>query len=54
MVPVDAWERLLTLTSNHLRVAGHDEAGFDLLCVPTPAQCQVFELLGAAIPVTSK
>ena len=24
-----------TLTRNHLRVAGHDESGFDLLAIPT-------------------
>ena len=24
------------LTRNHLRVAGHDETGFDLLAIPTP------------------
>jgi hypothetical protein len=39
---------LATLPRNHLRVAGHDESGFDLLAVPTPRRA--FDLLGAAIP----
>ena len=43
-----------TLTRNHLRVAGHDETGFDLLAIPTPTQRRAFELLGAAIPLTLK
>ena len=29
-------DHLATLTRNHLRVAGHDESGFDLLAIPTP------------------
>jgi len=47
-------DHLATLTRNHLRVAGHDEAGFDLLAVPTPTQRAAFELLGAPIPLTLK
>jgi hypothetical protein len=45
---------LATLTRNHLRVAGHDESGFDLLAIPTPTQRRAFELLGAPIPLTLK
>jgi hypothetical protein len=29
-----------TLTRNHLRVAGHDESGFDLLAIPTPTHAE--------------
>jgi hypothetical protein len=47
-------DHLSTLTRNHLRVAGHDESGFDLLAIPTPTQRAAFELLGAAIPLTLK
>jgi len=47
-------EHLATLTRNHLRVAGHDEPGFDLLAVPTPTQRAAFQLLDAAIPLTLK
>jgi hypothetical protein len=43
---------LATLTRNHLRVAGHDQSGFDLLAIPTPTQRRAFELLGASIPLT--
>jgi len=43
-----------TLTRNHLRVAGHNESGFDLLAIPTPTQRRAFELLDAPIPVTLK
>jgi Transposase DDE domain len=45
---------LATLTRNHLRVAGHDQSGFDLLAIPTPTQRRAFELLGAPIPLTLK
>jgi hypothetical protein len=45
---------LATLTRNHLRVAGQDESGFDLLAIPTPTQRRAFELLGASIPLTLK
>jgi hypothetical protein len=45
---------LATLTRNHLRVAGHDESGFDLLAIPTPTQRRAFELLGAPISLTLK
>jgi len=45
---------LATLTRNHLRVAGHDESGFDLLAIPTPTQRAAFELLDAPIPLTLK
>jgi Transposase DDE domain len=45
---------LATLTRNHLRVAGHDQSGFDLLAIPTPTQRAAFELLGAPIPLTLK
>jgi hypothetical protein len=45
---------LATLTRNHLRVAGNDQAGFDLLAVPTPTQRRAFELLEAQIPLTLK
>src|SRR5450631_1657652 len=31
---------LATLTRNHLRVAGHDESGFDLLSIPTPPNAE--------------
>jgi Transposase DDE domain len=47
-------DHLATLTRNHLRVAGHDQAGFDLLAIPTPTQRRAFELLGAPIPLTLK
>jgi hypothetical protein len=47
-------QHLATLTRNHLRVAGHDEPGFDLLAVPTPTQRRAFELIDAAIPLTLK
>ena len=47
-------DHMATLTRNHLRVAGHDETGFDLLAIPTPTQRAAFELLGAAIPLTLK
>jgi hypothetical protein len=42
------------LTRNHLRVANHDESGFDLLAIPTPTQRRAFELLSAPIPLTLK
>ena len=45
---------LATLTRNHLRVAGNNAAGFDLIAIPTPTQRQAFELLGAPIPLTLK
>jgi hypothetical protein len=45
---------LATLTRNHLRVAGHDQSGFDLLALPTPTQRRAFELLDAPIPLTLK
>jgi hypothetical protein len=45
---------MATLTRNHLRVAGNDTSGFDLLAVPTPTQRRAFELLGAPIPLTLK
>jgi hypothetical protein len=47
-------DHLATLTRNHLRVAGHDESGFDLLAIPTPTQRRAFELLSAPIPLTLK
>jgi Transposase DDE domain len=45
---------LATLTRNHLRVAGQDQSGFDLLAIPTPTGRRAFELLGAPIPLTLK
>ena len=45
---------LATLTRNHLRVAGHDQAGFDLRAIPTPTQRRAFELIDAPIPLTLK
>jgi hypothetical protein len=45
---------LATLTRNHLRVAGNNAAGFDLIAIPTPTQRRAFELLGAPIPLTLK
>jgi hypothetical protein len=45
---------MATLTRNHLRVAGHDTSGFDLLAIPTPTGRRAFELLGAPIPLTLK
>jgi hypothetical protein len=45
-------DHLATLTRNHLRVAGQDESGFDLLAIPTPTQRRAFELLDAPIPLT--
>jgi hypothetical protein len=45
---------LATLTRNHLRIAGNDAAGFDLIALPTPTQRRVFELLDAPIPLTLK
>jgi hypothetical protein len=47
-------DHLATLTRNHLRVAGHDQSGFDLLAVATPTQRRAFELLDAPIPLTLK
>jgi len=47
-------EHLATLTRNDLRVAGHDQSGFDLLAIPTPTQRRAFELLHAPIPLTLK
>jgi hypothetical protein len=47
-------DHLATLTRNHLRIAGHDQSGFDLLAIPTPTQRQAFELLDAPIPLTLK
>ena len=47
-------DHLATLTRNHLRVAGHDQSGFDLLATPTPTQRRAFELLGTPIPLTLK
>jgi hypothetical protein len=47
-------DHLATLTRNHLRVAGHDQSGFDLLAIPTPTQRRAFELLSAPIPLTLK
>ena len=47
-------EHLATLTRNHLRVAGHDQSGFDLLAIPTPTQRRASELLGTPIPLTLK
>jgi hypothetical protein len=47
-------DHLATLTRNHLRVAGHDQSGFDLLAIPTPTQRRAFELLNASIPLTLK
>ena len=47
-------DHLATLTRNHLRVAGHDQSGFDLLAIPTPTGRRAFELLDAPIPLTLK
>jgi hypothetical protein len=47
-------DHLATLTRNYLRVAGHDESGFDLLAIPTPTQRHAFELISAPIPLTLK
>jgi hypothetical protein len=47
-------DHLGTLTRNHLRVAGHNESGFDLLAIPTPTQRRAFELISAPIPLTLK
>jgi hypothetical protein len=47
-------DHLAALTRNHLRVAGHDQSGFDLLAIPTPTQRRAFELLRAPIPLTLK
>jgi len=47
-------DHLTTLTRNHLRVAGHDESGFELLAIPTPTQRRAFELIDAPIPLTLK
>jgi hypothetical protein len=47
-------EHLATLTRNHLRVAGHDESGFELLAIPTPTGRRAFELIDAPIPLTLK
>ncbi|MHB1802566.1 MAG: IS1634 family transposase [Actinomycetes bacterium] len=42
---------LATLTRNEVRIAGHDEVGFDLLAIPTPTQRRAFELLNANVPM---
>src|SRR5450631_2638819 len=47
-------DHLATLTRNHLRLAGNNAAGFDLIAIPTPTQRRAFELLGAPIPLTLK
>jgi hypothetical protein len=47
-------DHLATLTRNHLRVAGNDTSGFDLLAIPTHTQRQAFKLIGAPIPLTLK
>ncbi|MGH3602111.1 MAG: IS1634 family transposase [Pseudonocardiaceae bacterium] len=44
-------DHLATLTRNHVRVAGHDEVGFDLLAIATPTQRRAFQLLNATIPM---
>ena len=44
-------DHLATLTRNHVRIVGHDKAGFDLLAVATPTQRRAFELLNATIPM---
>ena len=57
-LPVRSYTALLghlaTLTRNHLRVAGNNAAGFDLIAIPTPVQRRAFELLDAPIPLTLK
>jgi hypothetical protein len=57
-LPVRSFTALLghlaTLTRNHLRVAGNNAAGFDLIAIPTPVQRRAFELLDAPIPLTLK
>jgi hypothetical protein len=45
---------ILDRSRNHLRVAGNNAAGFDLIAIPTPTQRRAFELLGAPIPLTLK
>ena len=47
-------DHLATLTRDHVRVAGHNEAGFDLLATATPIQRRAFELLNATIPMHLK
>src|ERR1019366_6572892 len=47
-------DHLAALTRNRLRVAGHDQSGFDLLAIPTPTGRRAFELLDAPIPLTLK
>jgi hypothetical protein len=47
----DLLDHLATLTRNHLRVAGHDDSGFDLLALPTPVQRRAFELLATPVPL---
>jgi hypothetical protein len=47
-------DHLATLTRNHLRVAGQDHSGFDLLAIPTPTQHRAFNLIDSAIPLTLK
>ena len=47
-------KHLATLTRDHIQVAGHNEAGFDLLATPTPNQRRAFELLNTAIPMHLK
>ena len=44
-------DHLATLTRDHVRVVGHNEAGFDLLATPTPSQRRAFELLNATVPM---
>jgi len=44
-------DHLATLTRNHVRIAGHNQTGFDLLAIPTPTQRRAFELLNATIPM---
>jgi hypothetical protein len=47
----DLLDHLATLTRNTVRVAGHDNSGFDLLALPTPAQRRAFQLLDAPVPL---
>ena len=45
---------LSTLTRNHLRVAGHDQSGFDLLAIPTPTGRRAFELTDPTHPEVAR
>ena len=47
----DLLDHLATLTRNTVRIAGHQDSGFDLLALPTPVQRRAFDLLATPVPL---